>query len=199
MLTLCAVSDPSVIALARALQHAKALTYLGLSFDMSPSTGEFFREVTRNIESFPNLQELSLRNLFTSSESLTKVISTSKATLRMVVLNDMVLNSGSWRDVFLYLLNELSLDRIWFENLFEGNQEVSFGAIHVERPIIKDHWWYGETYPPPTEEEIEVLKTYHFITWKPVGDNYMRLEDGDGEDIREWISMMANKYELVDP
>ncbi|KAF2258829.1 hypothetical protein CC78DRAFT_90638 [Lojkania enalia] len=188
-------SKSSVPALIRVLKSAKALNSLDLSFDRSTRSGQVLSAITRHVDTFPKLQKLSLSQMTLSNKVLIGFIGICKDTLQSLSLYDVILNSGNWRDVFTFLLNELPLLQLHLIALHEGTRGLSFRAIHLERPII-DKYWFLNMHPPPNEEEFDFLQSFHFVT-REVTDTSATLTDGDGEDIREWLSMLADNYELV--
>ena len=50
---------------------------------------------------------------------------------------------------------------------------------------------------PPDDEEIDFLQSFHYVTRENINTS-VTLEDGHGEDIHEWLSMLADNYELVE-
>jgi hypothetical protein len=180
----------------RVLESAKSLSSLGLSFDRSTRSGKVLSEISRHVGFFPKLRHLHLTHLLISSESLIEFIDPYKGSLQSLVLNHTILGSGIWRDVILYLADELLLDSLSAFALFEGDQGVSFRAIHLERPIIQNLWWM-ERSPFPSEDEIDFLDSFQFVT-REGAEMGLSLKDGEGENIRDWLCLMADKYELVD-
>jgi hypothetical protein len=181
----------------RVLGSAKALSSLGLSFDRSTRSGEVLSAISRHVGFFPKLQNLDLEHLLISSESLIKFIDTYKGTLQNLVLSHTILCSGTWRDVILYLADELRLESLSATYLFEGHQGVSFRAIHRERPIIQEFWWIHMS-PLPTRDrdEIDFFDSFQFVTRVKM-DTDLYLKDGEGENLRDWLFFMADKYGLV--
>jgi len=131
-----------------------------------------------------------------SNEGLAGFIGTCKDTLQNLSLHDMILDSGSWRDVFTFIWSELPLAKLYLIALHEGTRGVSFRSIHLKRPIIDEYWFCG-LHPLPDNEECDFLQSFHYVAREDI-DTSVTLADGDGEDIHKWPSMLADNYQLVD-
>ena len=130
------------------MKSAKTLSSLRLSFDRSSRSGQVLSAISRRVSAFPNLENLPLSQMALSNEVLTGFISICKDTLQGPNLYDMILDSGSWGDLFTFLSNKKYLLQLYLNALNEGTRGVSFRLIHLERPII-DEYWFLHTYPPP--------------------------------------------------
>lgn len=189
-----AASNSSVPALTRVLKSAKALTSIYLLFGARARSGEVLSEISRHVGTFPKLKSLILSHMSLPYKVLVEFISTCKGTLQSLSLNTIFLDLRSWRDFFVFLLNELSLRRLSLFDVYEHLRHLSFRAIHLERPII-DNFYYHDLSRRPQGGELDFLQTFQYVT-RQHHKRSLDLSDGDGEDIREWISMLADNYEF---
>ncbi len=188
-------------SLIKILDKLKALIVLDLSFDRSYHSNKILPEILERVETFPKLETLNFSDMVVSDDSLIKLLRKHKGTVHSINLNCMFLESGKWRDFFVFCFNELSLLRkMNLMNLHEGepyndDMAVSFREINARRAII-DYDWLEDLDPPPDEEEIMLLRTFQhvrvakFATW-------VVIEDGDGESIRDWLALIIGRCELV--
>ena len=182
--------------LMQALKGAKTLHYLRLSLDGSSRSRHAISAIARHIDSFPILRELSLAHVITTDDVLISFVSNCTNMLMNLSLYDIILQSGSWRNVFTYLSNRPRLAKLYLSDLHEDTRGVSFRPFHRERPIIDDYWNLRIDLFPDTEER-DFLESYNYVTRQNV-DTYVTLTDGDGEDICQWVFTVSNHYELMD-
>lgn len=174
----------------------KRLESLTLSFDRSTRSGEVLAAVSQHVGTFPALRRLQLRRVLCSCDVLVKFIGMGRANVRDIDLTDVSLNSGGAKDLFIFLSTELSLGAVSLADLYEGTRYVSFKSIRWDRPIILDGW----DEPLPSKEESEMVRSYHYIARDCWTDDCVPLDlaEEDGDDVRQWLSVIADKYELVD-
>lgn len=126
-----------------------------------------------------------------SSDVLVRYIGVFKDTLQDVRLCDMILYSGSWKDVFTFFSNELRLAKLHLAGLHGNTSGVSFEAVHRERPFIDEEWSRWE------QLDKELLGSFLCVERHEI-NTILTLADGDGENISEWLSILASRYTLVD-
>lgn len=166
-----------------------------LSFDQSDRSGQVLSAISEHEITLPKLRTLCLSLVTCSNNALAGFIGIFKDTLKELTLTYMILDSGSWKDLITVFLNELSLHKIMLCWLDENLFGVSFRPIHLERPIIDEYWWF-ELMMSSTDEELEFFSDFQYII-RERSNTILKLEDGNGEDICEWLAKLPDGYELV--
>ena len=194
--------DPGkfVPVLIKILKQTKMLEMLDLSFDRTDRSNKILSEILEQVSTLTKLRRLALQDTILSDVLLFSLLRKHKTTVRNVSLGNLFLTSGKWSHFFQFVLTELSLESLNMMHLQEGDIysdcAVSFSVIHEMRPVI-DHCWWHKLKPRPDEEELEFLKTFSYVKVEKL-PAALYLTDGEGENLRDWLVILAQGYELVE-
>lgn len=187
--------DPTVSAFVRILNCANSLTSMNLSFNRSEFSGDILSRMSQQIDIFPKLKSLFLSDMISPSDSFIMFLISFKESLKKLSLVRITINPGIWKDVFVFLSEEIKLTNLYMSDIVQGSQTVSFQNIHFERPIVDDYW-YLEPRSWKDNTEFELINSFTFVKRSNAVEQ-LELEHGDGENIHEWMALIPDAYTLL--
>jgi hypothetical protein len=186
------------------LNAATGLRSVSINLGGDPVAGRCFNS---DALSFPKLQSLSLSWLHIEDFKFLKLLltcSSSLKSLRLTFVTVYLTKGCGWRKIFEFLRTELLLRELYLDCIFEVTEVghsllemFSFEAIHNERPFV-DERWFDREQPSPSFEEIMALETFSVVN-RPWNKSRLSLSEEEGDNLREWIDIVAKLYTTETP
>lgn len=120
--------------LSEVLKSADISTDLGCSLELYAhphvTFGSRFLDTPENPELLIPLKDLVLTSIqFDTATSLVNFIKTSKRSLRSLQCHIVGVRSGSWREVFTFLLREVQLESLFVQSILENDYTLSLRPV----------------------------------------------------------------------